>query len=124
MTKKPTPASTMPATIDRRGTPALRSRRPGTRYLTTWAPPISSVATPSTPNAVAEPTASAHTAIAAHTSSAPGSTGSTTPAMPAAIATATTTFPRSLTAAIVAHVVAHRHDESPAIYPTGVCYGG
>src|SRR4051794_18075402 len=115
MTKKPTPASTMPATIDRRGTPALRSRRPGTRYLTTWAPPITSVATPSTANAVAVPIASAHTAIAAHTSSAPGSTGSTTPAMPAAIATPTRTFPRSLTVAIVAHVVAHRQHEPPEL---------
>ena len=72
MTKKPTPASTNPTTIERRGTPALRSWRPGTSNLTTWAPPITTDTTASTDQAVAEPTANAHTAIAAQTSSAPG----------------------------------------------------
>src|SRR5215218_6557823 len=97
MTKKPTAASTRPTTIERRGTPALRSCRPGTSNLTTWAPPMTTDTTASTDQAVAEPTANAQTAIAAQTSSAPGSTGTTTPTMPTAIATPTSRTPTSFT---------------------------
>src|SRR3954454_12482725 len=97
ITKKPTPASTKPTTIERRGTPALRSCRPGTSNLRTWAPPITTDTTASTAQAVAEPTANAHTATAAQTSSAPGSAGTTTPTMPTAIATPTSRIPTSLT---------------------------
>src|SRR4051794_23862202 len=95
--KKPTPPTTRPVRIERRGTPALRRRRPGTRSFKTWAPPISSVAAASTAHPVADPTASAHTTIAAQARTAPGSTGTTTPTMPAAIARATRMIPRSLT---------------------------
>jgi hypothetical protein len=51
--------------MDRRGTPASRRRRPATSTFTTWAPPVATVATPRTTQAVAPPTASAHTAMAA-----------------------------------------------------------
>jgi hypothetical protein len=97
MTKNPTTASTSPATMDWRGTPASRRRRRGTSTFTTWAPPMASVATPSTAHAVAPPTASAHTAMAAQASSA-GSTETTIPTMPVAIARPTTISPGSLTA--------------------------
>src|SRR4051812_8676052 len=95
--KNPAAASSRPVRMDPRATPASRRRRPGTSTLTTWAPPIRSVATPSTAHAVVEPSASAHTKIAAHASSAPGRTGTTTPTMPVAIARPTRTDPRSLT---------------------------
>src|SRR3954471_10702410 len=97
MTKKPTAAASRPAKIDCRGTPASRSRRPGTRTFTSWPPPIRSVAAASAAHPAVEPTARAHTAIAAHTRSAPGSTGTTTPATPTAIARPTRATPRPLT---------------------------
>src|SRR4051794_12290318 len=86
--------------MDRRGAPAARRGRPRTRSLTSWAPPITSVARAITAHAVGEPTTTAHTAMAAQASSAPGSTGTTTPTIPVAIARATTTRPRSLIACL------------------------
>src|SRR3954468_3236422 len=97
MTKKPTAGASRPAKSDCRGTPASRSRRPGTRTFTSWPPPIRSVAAASAAHPAVEPTARAHTAIAAHTRSAPGSTGTTTPATPTAIARPTRATPRPLT---------------------------
>ena len=61
------------------GTPASRSRRPGSRYFATLPATTTATATPSTVQPTGSLRGTAQTAIPASTSSSPGSTGISTP---------------------------------------------